>query len=399
MGCWFAAPIPSMNISSGFKLESLIARLRGVRFFSISLVIHIVLVFLCGGIVLFRAAQTTEVFLADQAASFLQDGEMEGAEDLQPQEFAEPASTTDVTQAVSLTASAIVSLKDSLTSFQVTQSLAPQSFGLSVGDVPTGKISASVAVLGGGGNGRGFFGAPIGSGRTGLIGTFYDLKQTPERKPTNMSPEQYGVVVCDFLKSWNKPKLQGYFQAPTLLASSRIFTPDMPADEAPKAFGVAKDVNPSRWLAWYRAQVSPPKTGTYHFVGAGDDVLVVRFEGKTVLDRCWYPNVRSPDFDLKGIYDYGFAKFPGGFAKGPAVKARAGEYYDIDILIGEQPGGRFFAALLIEEEGVEYQKDSRGNPILHIFQVEIEPLGNQQYPPHMDNGPVWKVRPPSLSGS
>jgi hypothetical protein len=58
----------------------------------------------------------------------------------------------------------------------------------------------------------------------------------------------------------------------------------MEATEGPKAFDVAKDVQPRMWVVHYKGIVTPPESGTYHFVGGGDDTLFVKFDGKNVLD-------------------------------------------------------------------------------------------------------------------
>jgi hypothetical protein len=70
----------------------------------------------------------------------------------------------------------------------------------------------------------------------------------------------------------------------------------------------------------------------------------------------------------------------------------------MEILIGEQPGGHSGFCLMIEKEGVEYTKDSRGNPILPVFRLSSQklitpPPGSGQYPPHLDNGPIWQSKP------
>lgn len=360
--------------------------------------VHIVLISFLGGVVLYTATPD-EAFIVANAGSFLEAPEDLGEDNLEDLEFEEP-STESASPSESSTASAISALVDQVSTFSIASLHPIQTVGMVMSEKSIAARGTLAATAGPGKSRPGFFGAPLAGERPGLIGTFYDLKQTRDRKPTSLTPDQYGEIVSEFAKRWSSEKLRKYFTAPTLLTSSQIFTPNIRADAAPKAFGVEKDVLPSMWVAWYRARVSPPKSGTYHFVGAGDDVLVVRFNGKTALDRCWFKSVGTGDFEPVATYAYdrsgsaGFA-FPGGFAKGPGFEVRQGEYYDIDILIGEQPGGWFFASLLIEEEGVEYRKDSAGNPILPIFRVEEDsPIkGDHKFPPYMENGPVWKVRP------
>ena len=61
----------------------------------------------------------------------------------------------------------------------------------------------------------------------------------------------------------------------------------IPADEGPKAFNVSNTVKPRLWVVLYKGRVSPPESGIYHFVGAGDDVMIARLNGQVVLDRCY----------------------------------------------------------------------------------------------------------------
>ena len=138
-----------------------------------------------------------------------------------------------------------------------------------------------------------------------------------------------------------------------------------------------------------------PDSFTFHFVGAGDDVMLVRFDGRLVLDRCWY--IRT-NWKALANYSYDFSQIPDGFAKGDAIRVEAGKSYPIEVMIGEQPGGEGFATLLQEVDGVNYDKDPRGNPILPVFRMaDVKPAASTRatpYPPHRDDGPVWKVVPP-----
>ena len=65
----------------------------------------------------------------------------------------------------------------------------------------------------------------------------------------------------------------------------------------------------------------------------------------------------------------------------------------MDVLIGEWPGGDFKAWLLIEKDGVEYEKDNKGVPILPIFKLaagEVARSGGEA-PPIAKSGPIWKA--------
>ena len=322
----------------------------------------------------------------------------------------------------------------------------------SLPNLSSGSISGGMGGSGTGGGkgtgtGQGFgSGAGIGLGNgTGkmnpfgmlepannaLVGTFYDLKQTKSGKPTPLGQEtnwgqiieKYRSVVYDFTKrGWNERQLAEYFQAPQKLYQTKIFMPSMEADAAPKAFG-QNAIAGSRWVVVYRGTVMPPKTGKYRFVGAGDDVLAVRFAGKNVFDygyesatgnisfaankqklevaakdRGWEHDRKDVAMPLPmQIYRYGslsdrHTKDIFGVAVGLEFEAKEGTPYPIEILIGEDPGGFFFGYLLIEEIGAQYQKDPSGSPILPLFRLDNNPPAvPTPGPPFDPNGPVWKL--------
>ncbi len=50
-----------------------------------------------------------------------------------------------------------------------------------------------------------------------------------------------------------------------------------------------------------------------------------------------------------------------------------GKPVDMQVLVGERPGGSFYCHLLIEQDGIEYPKDESGGPILPIFKTAAIP--------------------------
>ena len=284
---------------------------------------------------------------------------------------------------------------------------------------PTKMASAGGAVsfgqgLGGGGIGGGtgtgggggaipFFGFK-GRG-DGLVGTFYDLKQTTSRQPTKMTTQLYSKEITRFLKEdWRPEYFTRFYKAPTLLTATKIFMPDMKASICPAAFGVEKEVQPCMWIALYKGKVAPPANSRFHFVGHGDDLLMVKFDGKLVLAANWdtqevikrFGKVETnfkPEAEFRNGWPSGSYPIP-PWRKGPAIEVRAGVFYPMEVLIGELPGGRGHAVLMIEEEGVEYKKDAKGNPILPVFRLADTPIPplekDESYPPHAEGGPVWR---------
>jgi hypothetical protein len=54
---------------------------------------------------------------------------------------------------------------------------------------------------------------------------------------------------------------------------------------------------------------------------------------------------------------------------GKWMKLRKGDSMPIEIALGEVPGGHFMAFLMIEEKGEKYKQNSKGYPILPVFQL------------------------------
>ncbi|BCU79157.1 hypothetical protein [Luteolibacter sp. LG18] len=323
----------------------------------------------------------------------------------------------------------------------------------SVGSLSAGGLSGGLGGSGAGGgrgDGRGTgFGSGMGPGLGGgasgsttspfglsnpnanaLVGTFYDLKQDPKGRVTPLGElSNWGQIMGatrDILHEfvshgWNDRALaRSYFQAPQKLFQTKIYMPVLAADGAPKAFNC--DVPGSRWVVIYRGVVRPPKTAKYRFVGAGDDVVVVRFNNKNVFDYGYEsptaniklatkaPQLRGEtkdrEFDRSRrdlampepmtIYPYRSLSSRAksdltGLGVGLEFEARENTDYPIEILVSEVPGGFFFAYLLIEEIGATYEKDSTGSPILPLFRLDSGPATSGEGPPYDKAGPVWKL--------
>jgi hypothetical protein len=281
-------------------------------------------------------------------------------------------------------------------------------------------------ITGGGGIGN-LFGMQE-AGSKGLAGTLYDLKQSKDLEPTGMSVGEMREMFKDIARRGFKPRdFARFYQAPTTLYQTKFLIPSMSADQAPAAFSVEKYVQPKQWFVVYRGTVQAPKSGRFRFVGAGDDVLTVRFNNRLVFDYGYtlaatgggpgaiseesYQRDRNSDAirSFKRLspmpvpavtYQYGSTRAInralGGLAVGPEFEVREGVGYPIEILISEIPGGIFSTALLIQEEGVTYQKDAGGLPILPLFRLDHslpDPAIKGEAPPFDPNGPVWKLVP------
>ncbi|WP_035604956.1 hypothetical protein [Haloferula sp. BvORR071] len=320
----------------------------------------------------------------------------------------------------------------------------------SLGQIGSGGMAGGMGGSGsGGGRGDGHgqgFGSGTGPGKgmgTGmqnpfgminpnenaLEGSFYDLKQTNKRKDSGMTNEKIRDVIHEFCnRGWKESILDDYYKASVKLYQTKLYIPLMPADAAPAAFSCEKEVQPSRWVVVYRGNVTPPRSGKYRFIGAGDDVLVVRFNNKHVFDHGFtsgtagiylagngiqflkgkaenedWEKIFRKDYPMKRpvtYYEYDSTRnwngAIGGLAAGAEFTAEAGTKYPIEILVSEIPGGLFCASLLIEEVGQKYEASSSGSPVFPLFRLDNEvppPAKADNAPPYDPNGPVWKRVP------
>jgi hypothetical protein len=204
-----------------------------------------------------------------------------------------------------------------------------------------------------------------------LTGILYDLKQTQDHQPTKVDPRSYSNVIDEFLsRGWDENVLNRYYRVSRPLYTTQIFVPNMSANLAPEAFGVEKMVKPSRWVIHYKGQLSAPGAGTYRFWGIGDDVMAAAVNGKTVLVGARH------DMPMPIIYAMWKPSAPDGAYEGDG-NLRAGtwmtfsddEIFDLDVIIGERPGGVFNAFLMVEKQGTSYRLDRRGQKILPILQL------------------------------
>ena len=278
--------------------------------------------------------------------------------------------------------------------------------GTGIDAVSSVEMMKQAAGNGGGGGVVPFFGLRNPTGGA-LAGTLYDLKQSKDGKPTNMAGDLSGTgsvnkdVDWPLVKVYNEEMkrfvkagfgeglLQKYFHAPNQLFTTQIFIPRMSAAKGPEEFGVADKIQPKRWVVHYTGKVVAPVSGRYHFVGYADDMLLVRFGSRLVLDGSLFD---ISGWVTKDVYNYDPLKKNerptkrangATLAVGEPMQVTAGTSYNLEIAIGECPGGSFTAVILLLKDGEDYKKDSRGNPILPIF--KLAPSTN---PAPANNAPV-----------
>jgi hypothetical protein len=221
------------------------------------------------------------------------------------------------------------------------------------------------------------FGAAQASPNT-LEGVFYDLKQDRGGDPQRVD---YVETVKDFLRSWNPNRLRDFYQAEQRLYASSFFIPKTSAAEAPKAYNVEEEVEPARWVAHYQGLFMSPRDDRYRFVGSADDMIVVRVNGKVVLDGSRrdtpldvWEHTWDPDHADGQNRQWQIGNTP--LAIGEWFSMDKGEAMELEILVGERPGGQFGIWLFIQDrDDARNPEIVGGRPELNVFL--LRPLSNE----------------------
>jgi hypothetical protein len=210
-----------------------------------------------------------------------------------------------------------------------------------------------------------------------LEGTFYALGLDRHGRKNNMSTEQNIAALRQFIDSgWNPNALARYYRSSRKLYATQIFIPPVSSAYGPEQFGMGfgQDFDPIHWCIHYKGKIARKDGGRFRFAGLGDEVLMVRLNKKIVMNAGWggaprtfqtvsaYRNPIDED-NLKYFLGHGKMAF------GEWFELQPGEPADIEVLIGEIPGGLFTAMLLIQQDGEEYPTKQDGGPILPIFRT------------------------------
>ncbi|NJK91525.1 MAG: hypothetical protein HC904_06700 [Blastochloris sp.] len=229
---------------------------------------------------------------------------------------------------------------------------------------------------------------------TALIGILYDFKQTQKRVKTSVDTRSYAQIVDNFLsKGWDEGVLNGYYRVTQPLYTTQVYIPLISASAAPKAFGAEKTVEPRLWMVHYKGQISAPQNGRYRFVGYADDWIAVAINQETVLLNHRH-DTPLPKTAWKSKEKEGMQASNGRLRYGDWVEFKEGVVMDLDVAMGERPGGFFSAFLLIQKEGETYEKSSKGDSILPLFQLvprETQPAKElSKGPPFVLSPRTWK---------
>jgi len=247
-------------------------------------------------------------------------------------------------------------------------------------------IAGTVKMRGLGDGDGGGFGMQLDGGRDGvrpdtegcLIGTIIDVKSDAEGRlrPEYSAEGTYWKDVRSLVEgNFSSEAMSKFFVAPKKVALTHLWVPPQRAENGPAAFGVQDTVKPSGFVVYYKGVLrSFADGGSYRLWGYFDDFMMVRVNGKTVMDSEWNSGGlvagKITGWKTSDKSAVGKVRCPqrgGKMAPGDWFTVDGKHPVTLELLVGERPGGIVGGVLLIEQAGVDYAKNADGTRILPIF--------------------------------
>jgi len=212
-----------------------------------------------------------------------------------------------------------------------------------------------------------------------LEGTLYHFLIDPYgRKASDASSganSKFIEKINDFLNNgWSTKAFSEYYEVPRKLYATHLMIPPFPSELATKMFGMEQDVMAASFAIYYKGKIAHPTGGTFRFLGAGDDFMFVRINGKMVLDartlEAWTTQYRTAEDWQSTSPEHRVYPIGGGhMAMGDWFDLEAGVPVEMEVLFGEDGGGRTWAMLNVQEQNVEYPINEHGVPIFPAFKT------------------------------
>lgn len=205
-----------------------------------------------------------------------------------------------------------------------------------------------------------------------LVGTYYDFNRRSNGRKWAIDRTEFREALVAFANAgWDLSKLSRYYRSDKKLYSSFVMVPEIPSQLGPEAFGEPEAAG-YFWAVHYKGQLVHKDGITFRFRAFGDDQLLIRVDGELVLVGGWANSqtyLRCGWSSSSGeSRNY---KLGSGTAEvGDWITLEPGVPLDIEILVAEDPGGEFCAQVLVEEKGVEYERNHKGGPILPVFTTD-----------------------------
>jgi len=205
-----------------------------------------------------------------------------------------------------------------------------------------------------------------------FVGTFYDFKRDRSGRNIPHSLDKAAQDIKEFIRSgWKASELSRYYRAPKKLYATSFIMTAVPSAVAAWAFGEYETIG-YQWMVHYKGKLVHNEAITFRFWGYGDDFMAVAVDGKLVLSTGWsdYAARITPQWRTHSAKSFQYWLGNGKAVVGDWITLEPGVAHDMDFLATEMPGGTFSAALLVEVQGVEYERNQQPGPILPVFKTE-----------------------------
>jgi hypothetical protein len=210
-----------------------------------------------------------------------------------------------------------------------------------------------------------------------LEGTLYDFKRDKDGqalKTSGGASAYVGSILTRFTNNFSRQHLDKYYKPDTKLYGAYFIIPNRQASEAPRAFKAEGEVAAKMLAVAYKGSFRPQESGRFRLFGRGDNVLIVRINGRIVLDASWYgppsiytnwkqSQIAKRHQEKKKEWFFGVTDPKQPCVTGNWFDLREGVETDIEVIIGETSGGVFGAYLLAEKEGEPGRKIFSTRPL------------------------------------
>lgn len=294
---------------------------------------------------------------------------------------------------------------------------APNQVARTPSPVTMNAVVAGLPGIGGLGPGGGGFGTEVkgGGGQNVegcLIGRIVDFKSNADGTP-RAAYSAAGTYWKDAKslvdRNFGDEAFGAFFSPSKRVALTHLWVPPQTSENGPKAFGVGDVVKPSGFAVYYTGTLKSATSGRYRLWGYFDDFMLVRINGKTVLDAVWNTGGLSAGMmtgwqtsDRAAVGRVRCPQGGGKMAPGDWFTVDAKHPATMELFVGERPGGMVGGVLLIEQEGVDYAKAPDGTMILPVFasrplaETTKLDLAEASYPMSSDS-PRFNARPRNVA--
>lgn len=220
-----------------------------------------------------------------------------------------------------------------------------------------------------------------------FVGTFYSYRYNRSGELLYNGRDAWTPLLLEFLEDdWNPYVFSRLYRSSKKLYATQFVVPAVMTSQGPEQFGVElKDFDPIDWFVHYKGKISHKEGGRFRFWGVGDH-LIVRVNGEIVfmdffnteridrIPRSIWPKFTEGELeqDKNGRQDWRLVSRDsqrGGVWIGEWFELDPGEPVEMELLTGEGGGAYFTCVLLVEKDGVTYDKNEYGMPILPIFKT------------------------------